>query len=162
MDYLIIDIETAGIPNAADFLPLEDIQADGRLKDPVKIADDIAAKQRALVESAALDLDLARVVTIGFTDNVCTSAAFVTTCQSEGDERKALSGLAAVIETRPTIVTFNGHKYDLPLLMRRARYLGVTFPAINLDRYKSPHIDLYDVLTLKGAVKAHGDRKSVV
>jgi DNA polymerase elongation subunit (family B) len=55
----------------------------------------------------------------------------------------------------PVLVTFNGHRFDLPLLMRRARYLGVDFPQINIDRFKSPHIDLFGRMTLNGTLKGH-------
>lgn len=159
MDYLILDIETASIPNAADFLPLEDIAPDGRLTDPKKIADDVAKKQKALLDAAALDLDLARIVCVGVSG---PNVAKVVTCVDEEQEKNCLRVFAQLFAPKGymdvNLVTFNGHKYDLPLLMRRARYLGVKFPALNLDRYKSPHIDLYEVLTLKGAIKAHGLR----
>lgn len=163
MYYLVLDIETAPIPNAADFLPVGDIAAPSNYTDPVKIAASIEKQRQKLIADAALDLDLARIVTIGtWTHDGGTS---VVSLQDEDGERIALEALAARLR-RPSrdgndamLITFNGHKYDLPLLMRRARYLGVKFPEINLDRYKSPHIDLYDVLSMKrNDIKAHGLR----
>lgn len=163
MYYLVLDIETAPIPNAADFLPVGDIAAPSNYTDPVKIAASIEKQQQELIGKAALDLDLARIVTIGTWDQ--HHGTWVKTLESEAAEAAALSVLASALR-RPSVdgndamlITFNGHKYDLPLLMRRARYLGVKFPEINLDRYKSPHIDLYDVLSMKrNDIKAHGLR----
>ena len=163
MYYLVLDIETAPIPNAADFLPVGDLAAPSNYTDPVKIAASIEKQRVKLIADAALDLDLARVVTIG------TWTAFggvsVHPLHDEEAERVALEQLAAQLR-RPSrdgndamLITFNGHKYDLPLLMRRARYLGVKFPEINLDRYKSPHIDLYDLLCMRrNDIKAHSLR----
>ena len=162
MHYLCLDIETAPIGNAADFLPVGDITAPSNYKDEQKIADYIAAKRLELIADAALDMDLARIVTLG----MWTAADGVTveTLRDEDDEALALSALAQRLK-RPSphgddcmLITFNGHRYDLPLIMRRARYLGVPFPELNLDRYKSPHIDLYDLLTMRGAIKSHGLR----
>lgn len=163
MYYLVLDIETAPIPNAADFLPVGDIAAPSNYTDPVKIAASIEKQRQKLIADAALDLDLARLVTIGtWTSDSGTSVLEI---HDEDSERIALETLAYRLR-RPSrdgndamLITFNGHKYDLPLLMRRARYLGVKFPEINLDRYKSPHIDLYDVLSMKrNDIKAHGLR----
>lgn len=158
MRYLVLDLETVAIPNAADFLPIGDIKPDGRLKDPAKIEADIKQQQQDLIGKAALDMDLARVVCAG----LLPSDAVVSVVKDEAQEAALLGVLAQELEVYSrdfvTLVTFNGHKFDLPLLMRRAKYLGVPFPKINLDRYKSPHIDLYEELTMRGAIKAHGLR----
>jgi hypothetical protein len=162
MYYLVLDIETAPIANAADFLPVDECAAPSNYTDPVKIAAYIEKEQRKLVASATLDLDLARIVAIGTWTRECERPAVIT-LQDEDGERIALETLAARL--RPArdgnnahLITFNGSRYDLPLLMRRARYLGVRFPEINLDRYKSPHFDLYELLTNRGALKAHSLR----
>lgn len=162
MYYLVLDIETAPIPNAADFLPVGDIAAPSNYTDPVKIAASIEKQRAKLIADAALDLDLARIVCVGTWGPAGIATA---TLEDECAERLYLTHLASMLK-RPSrdgndcmLITFNGHKYDLPLLMRRARYLGVKFPEINMDRYKSPHIDLYDVLSMKrNDIKAHGLR----
>ena len=162
MHYLCLDIETAPIGNAADFLPVGDITAPSNYKDEQKIADYIAAKRLELIADAALDMDLARIVTVGMWTR--EAEVIVHSLTNEDDERIVLAHLASMLK-RPSVngddamlITFNGHRYDLPLIMRRARYLGVPFPELNLDRYKSPHIDLYDLLTMRGAIKSHGLR----
>lgn len=50
-------------------------------------------------------------------------------------------------------MTFYGHRFDLPVVWRRARYLSVKRPKLNIDRFKSPHIDLWWELTEKGALR---------
>lgn len=163
MYFLVLDIETAPILNAADFLPVGDCAAPSNYTDPVKIAASVEKQRKALIEGAALDLDLARVVTIGTW--TADSGTVVVEPRNEDGERRALIDLADMLR-RPSrdgndamLITFNGHKYDLPLLMRRARYLGVKFPELNMDRYKSPHFDLYDLLCHKrNDLKAHSLR----
>lgn len=158
---LVLDLETLPVANAADFVTTDDISAPSNWKDAEKIAAYVAEKRAERIASAALDLDLARICAIG-TINCDTGEVDAAVCQTEDEEREALGVLAAELtpdaQEWARIITFNGFKYDLPLLMRRARYLGVTFPRLNLDRYRSPHVDLYEELTLRGAIKAHGLR----
>lgn len=157
MSYLVLDLETLPIDNAADFVTTDDISAPSNYKDPEKIAAYVEAERVKRIEAAALDLDLAQVVAVGL--QVEGSGPQAWTSEADG-ERVLLSSLAEFLrlDVSMKVVTFNGFKYDLPLLMRRARYLGVDFPRLNLDRFRSPHIDLYEELTLQGKVKAHGLR----
>ena len=53
------------------------------------------------------------------------------------------------------LITFNGNGFDLPYLMRRSLYLGVAYPHLNINRYKTPHIDLMARLSFNGVLKAH-------
>ena len=39
------------------------------------------------------------------------------------------------------------------MLLRRSLYLGVKAPDLNLDRYRSPHIDLSERLSLNGKAR---------
>ena len=162
MRYLILDLETVGVANAVDFIQTDDIEAPSNYKDVEKIKAYIAAERVKRVNAAALDLDLARVCVIGLREPEAPDLK-VTLIHSEEREAEVLGELAEFItrgysDQAVCLVTFNGHRYDLPLLMRRALYLGVSFPSLNLDRYRSPHIDLYEVLSMRGAVKAHGLR----
>jgi hypothetical protein len=160
MKYLVLDLETLGVPNAADFIGTDDIEAPSNYVKQEAI-DSYCAKERdKRIARAALDLDLARVCAIGMASpTMAPRAVTVTDEQSEARELEWLArDLDPFAHDFVTLVTFNGNRYDLPLLMRRAKYLGVKFPKINLDRYRSPHIDLYEELTMKGALKAHGLR----
>jgi DNA polymerase elongation subunit (family B) len=157
MRYLILDLETLPISNAADFVTLDDISAPSNYKDPDKIAAYVAKERDSRIAAAALDLDLAQICAIGMVDHEGVSVVWTPERTSEKGMLEILAGQLRKDEFLK-LVTFNGFKYDLPLLQRRARYLGVDFPRINLDRYRSPHVDLYEELTLRGAVKAHGLR----
>ncbi len=81
---------------------------------------------------------------------------------SPPDESKVLEEFADFIgERHPTMVTFNGRRFDLPVLANRMLRHGVPFPAYyagrsgRLDyRYRysdEGHLDLADVLTDFGA-----------
>ncbi|MEM7435440.1 MAG: 3'-5' exonuclease [Myxococcota bacterium] len=74
------------------------------------------------------------------------------------DEAKVLQEFSDFVGQRqPTIVTFNGRRFDLPVLANRMLKHGVAFPAYyaNRDyRYRfsdEGHIDLADLLTDYGA-----------
>ena len=143
--WLVLDVAAAPILNAEDFIDAP--EAPANWKDPVKIAAYREEKRLERLDSAALDMDLARITAIaGWSDEM--SSPQITLCQNEQEERVALmlfaSGLRA--ECGP-LVTYNGSHYDLPLLQRRARYLGVEFPHVNVDRYRSPHLDLCRILS---------------
>lgn len=168
--WLCLDIATSSIENACDFLDNEDISAPSHYRDPEKIAAYQAEKRASRLERAGLDVDLARITAIGV--RLSTGSQEIRLCRTEADEIMAVKWLADVDyllpgtwREKPRYLTFNGHSFDLLLLQRRARYLGVDFPAINTDRFKSPHIDLLDILSARGVltrkplswyVKRHG------
>lgn len=137
-DYLILDVASAALPNAAEFI--DDPKPDARLTDPAKIAASIAAKRQERIDAAAFDLDLARITAIGM------DRYGVVLCRNEDEEYEALVCCANELRdghgALRTIITYNGHNFDLLLLMRRARYLGVPFPVLSTDRYKSINRDL--------------------
>lgn len=184
-NYLILDLASTGIDNAADFISTDDIAAPSNYKDPVKIAAYCEEKRQERINEAALDIDLARITAFGLMEVPFPSEGFTgpdirligdgtlygNDTEHQGEaymlERiaKLLRGPAYVeYDSRkgrpempePTrLVSFNGLRYDWPLLMRRALYLGVDFPDINLDRYRTPHIDVWDILSHHGVTKAH-------
>jgi predicted PolB exonuclease-like 3'-5' exonuclease len=78
------------------------------------------------------------------------------------DERKVLEEFSEFIgERHPTLVTFNGRRFDLPVLANRMLKHGVPFPAYYAGRSGGPdyryrysdegHLDLADVMTDFGA-----------
>lgn len=151
---LIVDIECVGIDNADAYIEPPD--APVNYKDPQKIADYIAEATAKAIERCGLDPDLCKIVALGV--GWATGGDGVSLCRDEEEEISALKLLWRTVtdknDVRP-IVSFNGFGYDLPVLMRRSQYLGVAHPAISLDRYRSPHIDLMQRLTWNGAIKAH-------
>lgn len=140
---LVVDCETVAIPGAADY-----VSPARNLKDPEKIAASIAEREAA----AALYPWTARIVALGWcheTDDVET----VRLCNNEAAEATVLREFWGAVGSHP-LVTFNGRRYDLPLLMVRSMLLGVPHPTLNLDRYRSTHIDLLDKLTWLGTLDA--------
>lgn len=157
MRYIILDLETVPVSNAADFISTDDIEAPSNYKNPDAIERYVTAAKAKRLADAALDMDLARICVLSYQRD-CDSAPRVYALKSDKEEAAQLEQLRGVLADGASIITFNGRVFDLPLLMRRARYLGVVFPRINLDRYKSFHVDLYEELTMKGSIKSHSLR----
>lgn len=145
MRWLIIDVASAPLPDAETYLE-GTVKAPGNYKDPEKIAAYIAEAQAERLNMAALDLDLARITGLG-TLEAGDIAPNVHVGGTEDDELAMLTHAATMIKRADQIITYSGHGFDLPLLMRRARYRGLAFPWINLDRYRSPHQDLCELLS---------------
>ncbi|MEY4385809.1 MAG: hypothetical protein RLY20_1092 [Verrucomicrobiota bacterium] len=153
---LIVDIECVGIDNAADYL--EPVEAPANYKNAEAIEKYRAEATAKAIDRCGLDPDLCRTVAVGIGDSEGNDSVLL--CRTEQEEAKVLEILALrLVDVRGggmrSVVSFNGFAYDLPVLMRRAQYLGVNFPALSLDRYRSPHIDLMQKLTWNGAIKAH-------
>src|SRR5574338_757331 len=140
---IVLDIETCGLPNAADYL--EPVTPDARLKDPDKIAADIKAKEAARAERLALDWNVGRIVAIGWW---CENKPQPTiwTAKDEAEERKGLDLFWQL--TPRQIVGFYIRPFDLPFIIQRSRLLDVPHHRINLARYRrEPVCDLFDELT---------------
>lgn len=141
---IVLDIATAPLADADGYLDGV-VRAPANYKDAEKIAAYIQEKQAERLAMAGTDVDLARITGIGYT-LADESGIAVRAIKDERAECVVLSELALALTLRPVIITFGGLNFDLPLLMRRARYLGVKFPTISLDRFKSPHVDLCELL----------------
>lgn len=143
MSHIIVDIETCGLPNAADFL--EPVTPDGRLTDKAKIAADIEAKTRARTEKLALDWNVGRIAALGFWFE--TNGVEALLCQDDTEERDALKQFWGAAKYR-TIVGFNVKGFDLRFLVRRSQFLGVDYPQLDFGKYsKKGVVDLYMELT---------------
>lgn len=149
--YLVVDIATAPIAGAAEFL--EEPAAPANYRDPEKIAAYVAEKKAEQLQRLALDPDLGRIAAIGYW---LPDRPLIKLCKTEEDEREALVDLSRFVDARTrqysALVGYNSLKFDWPFLMRRARYLGVSLE-INLDRYKTPHVDLAERLTHRGLLQ---------
>jgi len=162
MRHLIIDVETVAIDDVATYL--EPVSAPSNYKDEAKIAAYIAEETKRQTDKAALDIDLARIVAIGyyieFPDQSVDGNVLL--CKDETQEMTNLGKLwdtfwKVYVPGGTVAVTFNGLAYDLPLLLRRSLYLGVTAPKLQLDRYKHiDAIDLMQILCMDGRLKMHG------
>lgn len=148
MTQIVLDIATAPIADAAAYIDGA-IKAPSNYKDEAKIAEYIREKEAERLEKAATDLDLARITAVGLYDLADLEASGIWTCVTEADERTVLQRLAAIIRSDydTSLITYGGLRFDLPMIARRARYLGVSFPPLNVDKYRSPHRDLCDILS---------------
>lgn len=150
--FIVIDLETAAHPDAANWL--EPVQPDSRLKDPAKKAASIAEKTAERDEKLGLDPDLCRIVALGY-HVVGGADPVIDLCRDEAEEKIALGRFWQVYRAygNTKLVTFYGRQFDLPVLMRRSFYLGVDYSPLNLDRYRSTHVDIWDALTFNGALR---------
>jgi hypothetical protein len=146
LKWLVVDIETVGRPDVVDYL--DDLTPRGNLKDPEKIAADLAEKRAAALATAALDWNANAIVAIGYqTEQDATPRVLL--CRDEEEEADALRTLwLAYTRSSRRLVTFNGYGFDVPVLLQRSRLLGVTEPRIDQRKYSNvDQIDLFKHLT---------------
>jgi predicted PolB exonuclease-like 3'-5' exonuclease len=159
MRFLVLDVETVAIDDAATYL--EPVSAPANYKNPDAIEKYILEETQRQKDRAALDIDLARIVALGWkTEGQDVSVSLI---QNEDQERHWLRELWGTffngVNNWHTCITFNGMAYDVPLLLRRSLYLGVKAPKLQLDRYKHPEvIDLMALLNWDGRLKSHSLR----
>ena len=181
MRYLILDLETLPHPNAGEWLEpvgcdpalLEPILPDSRLKDPARVEANLADVARRIAarpaeieasirqrtaerdEKLGLDPDCNLIAAVGYFVVGNKEPFCDVTFGRETNEGEALDRLWWEFnkDADTKIVSFYGRQFDLPVLLRRSMYLGVKHPRISLDRWKSPHIDVWDALTYGGALR---------
>ena len=153
-DYLILDLSTAGLPEAAQWLDTPKPRKG--TKDEDKIAAQIAAKTQASIDGAGLDPDLCQITGYGL---LRPEGGPIVSVRGHDavTERSLILSILEAFEGRPNraLIGFNSFRFDLPVLMRRCFYLGLPIPDINMDKYRSPHVDLYARLSFNGAITAH-------
>lgn len=148
---LVFDVETAPLADAVDYL--EPSKAPENYKDPAKIAAYIAEKHAASLDKCGLDVDLCRIVAIGYQYEQETAHVLTADEDTEAD---ALRLWWSLVGDRH-LVGFNCLAFDLPVLLRRSLYLGVPTPAIGIDRFKHPQVtDLMQLLSFNGVLSYRG------
>jgi hypothetical protein len=145
---LIFDVETAGLPNAADYL--DPVKADSRLVDPVKIAASIKDKEAERLEKLGLDWNVGRIIALGWTRNGTDSQ--VATFKTEDEERLGITAFWAAYKNEdkhgPRLCGFNCYAFDINFLIQRSRYLGITLPPVDRRKYDNRDmVDLFQLLT---------------
>lgn len=121
------DIETGPLPEADLLAVMPEFEAAANLKDPVKIAENIAQKKRAWMEGAALHPETGRVVAIGI---VMGDDQFMII--ADDDEEELLRKFWRLVGAFPgsdAWLGWNIFNFDLPFLVRRSWFLGVPVPA---------------------------------
>jgi len=144
---VIVDIETCAMPDAGVYL--DPAEAPGNYKDEAKIAAYIADKQQKQIAEAGLEPDLCEIVAVGFlADDLDLSRVYT---RADTDERGLIILLLNAIGNR-SVVGFRSLSFDLPVVIRRAQYLGIPCPDFSLDRYRSPHLDIAERLSFNGKI----------
>jgi len=164
---LALDIETTTNPEAVARLP--EPTAKRNLKDPAKIAADIADKRAAQTENAALDALTGRICCVGMFgdagDGQETGTIVMPDALTDEAERGAICTIMQVLGGDNTrIVTWNGIGFDLPFIYKRAIILGVNpgeFGAPPLSAWtKRYNTDRhYDLMQVWGGWNSQGFEK---
>jgi len=155
VNYIVFDVESVAIANASDYL--EPATAPSNYVKPEAIASYIEKANTEQLAKAALDVDLARIVAVGWSTPEIPS--MVLTASNEVTERLALESFWRFVTTqpRPTLIGFNCLTLDLPLLLRRSLYLGVKTPTLQMGKYRHDGIvDLMLSLSFDGALRYRG------
>ncbi len=143
----VIDLETVAIDGAGDYL--ETPTAPSNYKDAEKIAAYISEARQKALDKAALDLDLTRIVALGYASHIDESV-IVLPAVNETEEADLLAAFWKMVGDAP-LLGFNIVQYDLPVLLRRSLYLDVPTPPVTLSKYKHPSvIDLMQILSFDG------------
>jgi predicted PolB exonuclease-like 3'-5' exonuclease len=155
---LVFDIET--IPDIAGLRRL------GALPDAMsdaEVAEAAFARRREKTGSDFLPLHLHRVIAIGCLFRDADTVRVRCLGSSADDEARLIADFFRIIERHvPTLVSWNGSGFDLPVLHYRALVHGIQAPRYwdmgeddrdfrfnnYISRYHSRHTDLMDVLAL--------------
>lgn len=150
--YRILDLETVAHPDAHKWVDAP--KAPSNYKKQEAIDAYIAEAKIAQADGFGLDPDCCRIVALGFHD-VGYGDPTVMLMKDELEEREQLKQFWASFDKHYTkFVTFNGIRFDLPVLLMRSLYLQVDHPEIVIaPAWKTSHIDLWNKLSLDGARK---------
>lgn len=155
-NWMIVDVETA--PRDGIEHLLEPPAPDSRIKDPEKIAADIAKRTAERDEKLALDYNLNRIVAIswltpemqgepevhvGAPDNAVWQHNEIWGLEKLWKARAATS----INFKQPTLIGFNIRNFDIPVLIQRTRLLGLPTPLLDYSKYSKEIVDLFEELT---------------
>ena len=138
------DIETVAAPDVEGLL--DPIRAPANYKDPFKVLTYQQDKLAERIATASLEPDLCEVVTLGV---MRAGGEPIVMTRQDMDEAFLLAWFWDAV-TNCRLVGFNILNFDLPVLIRRSQLLGVAHPVVNLDRYRTPHIDVMERLSFNG------------
>lgn len=137
----ILDIETKPQEDLVEMCA-KNIKPSGVLKDPEKIKADIESKKLGLKKTMSTDIDLADVICIGV--------------KKLGDYEPVLYSpkeMEAFFKENPfaTFITYNGKKFDIPLLIRIGIKNNLDFPYQKLKEMNkrwsnNGHYDLMEII----------------
>lgn len=149
MAWIAFDIETYGRDDVADLIPLP--SPDGRLTDPVKKAADVERKRAEQLGKLALDKNGCTVVAIGYqTDTMADPEVLSIPAGEDFMVRRFFAEAKG-----HTLIGYASRRFDLPVLIQRARLLNVQ-THLRWRDVLAPygrsrgHVDLFDELTFDG------------
>lgn len=119
-----VDIETGPRPDASEFLP--PIEPPANCKDAAKIEAYLTDRRAKQLEQAALSAETGRVLCVGLLRDGAQPQHL-----HDDDEAALLRKTWLELETHDSsevFVTFCGHRFDWPYLLRRSAALGVPAP----------------------------------
>lgn len=131
----ILDIETVAADEKRLLALAPNFEAPGNIKDPIKIAANIEEQKRKFIERAALSWRTCEIVLIGLIDD----GVYVPIYTSEPNEKWIIENFfKGVSQWIKEGRKFGGHNvkgFDLPLIVNRARVLGIPLPDGLLSYY---------------------------
>lgn len=154
---MVLDIETAGHPDRVRFVPEPELvtaeeapastkKPDARMNWALKKNDGLRDKYDEAVARMPLDVDLCRIVAVGWKVQLDSGTFLCESMGANNDEEEA--AILKVFWRSWTqfgsrMCGFNIIGFDLPILMRRSWILGVPFAPVRLRRYSTEYaIDL--------------------
>lgn len=150
----VIDIETMPIADAADYI--EPATAPDNYKNQDAIDKFVKAAKEKEIARCALDPDLCQIGLIGLWPDSMTEP-YALEQGAFDNEAAMLSEFWKTVKGH-RLIGFNIFGFDALVLMRRSDLLGVKYDDINTDKYRSPHVDLMQKLSFRGALKFRSQR----
>lgn len=168
MSYLIFDIETVpdkkvwAPPSTEETTPAV-VASNGTLPGTTEPPAPPKRRSRKRTEDPFAPLYAHSPVAIGYVwlyDNLDVQAMGVVGASSFPNETELLRAWSTFVgQNVPTLVSYNGRGFDLPVLSLRALRFGVPFAWNNKEvrhRYGEAHIDLFDQVIEHGAIQKAG------
>lgn len=147
MKIIAFDIETIADKTMIPSLP--EPEANKTLKDPVKVAADIAEKKKKQIEEMGLNPMTSLICCIGWaTEKESESGYFMLAEETYESEKELLEAWWDRVKDVDHFISFNGRAFDLRHILLHSMAYGVR-PSVNIDkgRYnRGNHTDLRQVL----------------
>jgi len=143
---ITFDCETIADKSVVSILP--PVEADSRLKDPIKIKADIEKKEADQISKMGLNPTMAKICCFGWHDGK-ESSSFILGDESPEAEKKLLQDAWEVLAEAEHFVTFNGNTFDVPMLLMRSLINRVR-PSVKIHNKKytiQNHTDVRAVLS---------------
>lgn len=140
------DIETIADPEAIPLLP--PVEPDSRLKDPAKIAEDIARKEAEQLSRLGLSPWTSYICAFGWKANGNEGGLMLERATPDAEE-ELLDMIFQHLSHYKSFITFNGAAFDIPFIYAHALIRGVkTGVYIDTAKYRiGNHLDVRAVLT---------------